>query len=480
MAPQKPKSRTTLYIGLVLTVITFTWLFIVMHRVNQPLQLPSTEMGNTGKDKLPIQTRSKPVVKPPLLVPVQRNHVTEPAKLSTKEEFVVVFSTDCTPYQDWQSLLLFHSAKEVRQPGRIVRIASGCDESKQRELTDLYAQLHPEYAVHFTPDYKTDPKTKQKYHFYNKPFGLKHWLENSNPPIRSGTVIGLVDPDFIFLRPLTAQMAGQNNNLVSGRVKMNEIFEKVEHGRPVSQQYGLGAPWVIDDHKKFNRTHICGANSPCLDVPDVGEGDKYYSVGPPYILERDDFYRLTKSWCDFVPRVYEKYPHLLAEMYAYSTAAAHERLPHLRVDHYMVSNVDAGGEGWQWVDELKGDVCSPPVDGVYYPDKPLPTFIHYCQGYRVGDWGYAKRRVDTNIFSCSTPLLADLPISELLKMNYFINDKGEKKELGPRQSNRNLFVMCVGYNALNKAVIDYKKKMCTSRGLPANMSKITNIIMNRH
>jgi hypothetical protein len=417
MAPQKPKSRTTLYIGVVLTAITLAWLVVILHRVSQATgTVPPEENSNKG----PILAISKPVANPP---PQKRSPVVEPAKVS--EEFVVVFSTDCTPYQDWQSLLVFHSAKEVKQPGRVVRIASGCDEAKQRELTDLYAQLHPEYAVHFTPDYKTDPKTKQKYHFYNKPFGLRHWLENSNPPILPGTVIGLIDPDFIFLRPLTAQMAGQNNNLVSGRVKMSEIFEKVERGRPVSQQYGLGAPWVIDDHKKFNRTHICGPKSPCLDVLDVGEGDKYYSVGPPYILEREDFYRLTKSWCDFVPRVYENYPHLLAEMYAYSTAAAHERLPHLRVDHYMVSNVDAGGEGWQWVDELKGDVCSPPVNGIYYPDKPLPTFVHYCQGYRVGDWGYAKRRVDTNIFSCSMPLLADLPVSDLSTMNYFINDKGE-------------------------------------------------------
>ena len=30
-------------------------------------------------------------------------------------------------------------------------------------------------------------------------------------------------------------------------------------------------------------------------------------------------------------RVYEGYPYLLAEMYAYSMAAAHERLPHLQV-----------------------------------------------------------------------------------------------------------------------------------------------------
>ena len=39
-------------------------------------------------------------------------------------------------------------------------------------------------------------------------------------------------------------------------------------------------------------------------------------------------------------RVYEHYPYLLAEMYAYSMAAAHENLPHLQLENWMVSNTD--------------------------------------------------------------------------------------------------------------------------------------------
>jgi hypothetical protein len=57
--------------------------------------------------------------------------------------------------------------------------------------------------------------------------------------------------------------------------------------------------------------------------------------------------------------VYEDYPYLLAEMYAYSMAAAHEKLPHLQVDNYMVSSSDAGGEAWPHVDGLP-QVCIPP------------------------------------------------------------------------------------------------------------------------
>lgn len=81
---------------------------------------------------------------------------------ATDGEMHVVFSTDCSEYQDWQTLLLFHSAKVVGQKGRITRIASGCSEEKQALLTDLYSKLYPEYGAHFTPDFKKDAKTNKK------------------------------------------------------------------------------------------------------------------------------------------------------------------------------------------------------------------------------------------------------------------------------------------------------------------------------
>jgi hypothetical protein len=74
-----------------------------------------------------------------------------------------IFSTDCSPYQDWQSLVLFHSAKIVGQRGSVVRIASGCDEEKQQELTELYKKLFPEssFCVIFAPDFSFDAKKRK-------------------------------------------------------------------------------------------------------------------------------------------------------------------------------------------------------------------------------------------------------------------------------------------------------------------------------
>ena len=73
-----------------------------------------------------------------------------------KSDVHVVFSTDCSTFQDWQSLLVFHSARTAGQKGPVTRIASGCDEEKKLLLTALYKKVHPYYHVHFTPDFKTN------------------------------------------------------------------------------------------------------------------------------------------------------------------------------------------------------------------------------------------------------------------------------------------------------------------------------------
>jgi hypothetical protein len=425
-----------------------------------------------------------------------------------QELFHTVFSTDCSPFQDWQTLLVFHSAKAAGQQGPITRIASGCDDAKKEALRALYGKLHPEYHVHFTPDFKLDKRTGKKYDFYNKPYGLLHWLENADPPIKSGTVIGLIDPDMIFLRPLTARVKGDPQVLYTPPVTAEHLFDYAGKGRPVAQQYGLGAPWTKKENIKLNRTAICGLGSPCMKVPDERTGAMQYSVGPPYILERDDFLRLAKTWVEYVPRVYETYPHLLAEMYAYSLGAAHEELPHLRLDHYMVSNIHASDEGWPWIDALPNS-CVAPVKGIFFPGKKLPTFVHYCQFYRAKEIGFQKRRVYNNIFSCEREMLLDLP-EELSSSDYLIRDGKvgfvkifsdllaldlshgyiymygsvlchrlllQYEKVGPRVAKRTSFILCSIHQALNAALMHFKSVMC--QGNPkTNYNRTFNVVLN--
>lgn len=80
---------------------------------------------------------------------------------SEQSDIHVIFSTDCSPYQDWQTLVMFYSATAVGQKGPVTRIASGCDDEKKKTLSDLYKKLYPKYHVHFTPDFKRDEKSKR-------------------------------------------------------------------------------------------------------------------------------------------------------------------------------------------------------------------------------------------------------------------------------------------------------------------------------
>lgn len=220
---------------------------------------------------------------------------------SSEGEIHIVFSTDCSFFQDWQSLLVFHTALQAKQKGKVTRIASGCNEEQQQTLVALYKKLYPQYGVYFTPDFKRDAKTKKKYDFYNKPYGLHHWLQHADPPVPDGTVVILIDPDMIILRPLSLQVAGYPTLL-----KLPSYTEQdyppafVGKGHAAAQIYGLGAPWATAS-KNFNRTHVCGVGSPCLEVQRL-EGEKFYSVGPPYLVEKSDLLRLTNSWTSFVPK----------------------------------------------------------------------------------------------------------------------------------------------------------------------------------
>ena len=246
----------------------------VVHQEHPIHDTPALIMQDVPPAVTPKVVPVEPVasVVTPKEVSIPKSPTTQASQQDDEEEKIhVAFSTDCTFFQDWQTLLIFYTAMSVKQPGKITRIASGCTPEKQEELTKLYQKLYPQYSVHFTPDFKSDGKTKKKYDFYNKPYGVQHWLTNAVPSIDSGTIISVIDPDMIFLRPMTSQIRNNPSNIYMHRFNPDkeEVPERVKHGVPVGQLYGLGAPWTNDHHRHFNRTEICGLNSPCLETKTV-------------------------------------------------------------------------------------------------------------------------------------------------------------------------------------------------------------------
>ena len=69
------------------------------------------------------------------------------------------------------------------------------------------------------------------------------------------TVIALIDPDFVFMRPLTAGVARGDGRpvLYTSPVTEEDLVEEVGLGHPVAQFYGIGDKWI-----EFNLTYIAG------------------------------------------------------------------------------------------------------------------------------------------------------------------------------------------------------------------------------
>lgn len=252
----------------------------------------------------------------------------------------IIFSTDCSPFQHWQSYLFFHRAYTINQPGYITRIASGCtDEQLHYEKlwheTRISNVMSDRYRIHFTPHFsgvkdEITGEVKGDYKFFNKPFGLKHFLEyndllglSSSTNANAGEgqendlmrnpndIIILCDPDFALLRPLTDDFSNTRDILIGPRKQKS--FDAmsshiVTHGQPFAQTYGLGTQW-----RKFNIDEIAGVDSPAKDV-DQKDGGIFYPAGPPYIATARDMYNIALKWSEFAPKVHKEYPHLLAEM----------------------------------------------------------------------------------------------------------------------------------------------------------------------
>ncbi|KAK7241988.1 hypothetical protein SO694_00018233 [Aureococcus anophagefferens] len=399
----------------------------------------------------------------------------------------VVFSTDCTPYQDWQSEVVFNSADVVGHKGPVTRIASGCKDGREEKLRARYAQLygeHSRFSMHVTPEFNKDEKTGKAYHFYNKPRGIEHFLESGGVDFAGAPIVALIDPDFAFLRPLTDVVERENALLIKPWTK-EELPAFVDEGHPVGQQYGLGTHWLT-----FDREKICGAGSPCLTT-DSKDAYKYYPVGPPYVMHHADWRRLAPVWRDFAPKVYAQYPDLLAEMYAYCMAAAHLRLRHARVNHMMLSNVHVQDEGWAHLDARPlEDACparrydaprivADALDGTAGPAPRLPTFLHYCQNYRLGEYMFAKRRVPPKLFTdCAHPFLEE-PTLAIHALDYELHPPGNpcreqpaRHDVPKRVRNRTAAVVCLATWHANAAAKRARETTCAAAPPPPDPVRI--------
>ena len=377
---------------------------------------------------------------------------------NSSPEYYLVFSTGCSASQNWQSFLFFYHAHKVRQPGHIVRIASGCTVDQQQKLVKFHVEvisnLSPHYGVHFTPDFSKI--SGDKYYYFNKPFGVQHWLEHGlryNSTIEDAIIIMLLDADMILLRPLTHDFTDESNMIIRQSKRGPPSMRRVMHGQPWAAPFAFGdGPFRLDLPYIFaNHT-----DSPAFRTT-KDEQNNNYQGGPPYMATGKDMVAIVNTWCVLVTRVHTVYNQLLGEMFGWSLAAAHLSLRHTLVQSFTISNVFTpdGIEGWQLIDDLEDDeLCGSST--LSLGDR-LPYIIHYCQHYVLGDWFVSKYGVENKFFSCEKPLSVEPP--------HDITPGGEprmlkKKEFGPNSVKREQFMICQMIAMFNEPATWLKDQIC--------------------
>ncbi len=391
-------------------------------------------------------------------------------KSRREPEMQVVFSTSCSYQHDWQSYLFFFHAMLHKQPGHVTRVVSGCTEEQEKELAKLHQQqiviMNEQFHIHFTPEFgKVEGRSWQTTKYWNKPFGIKHWLEHkfgykyegeiSTP--HDDDIVVLVDPDMLMQRPFVNDFSQFPKTMWHRTIRDKELYYKVDHGKPIAQTYSFNDAWLTAV-QQGNMEDIVGEGSPALTVSEY-DAEVTFSAGPPYILTARDMYRVAFHWAKFLPGINLHFDGMMAEMYGYCTAVAHLNLRHQIAKGMMVSNVNMDhGEGWEFMHNVTDEAC----DIAKVQDR-VPHVVHFCQRYSIGEFFLSKYKVPESILSCDHQLFELPPKDIAASTNYSHFGDGSIKEWseGKRVGiYRNAFMVCSIMDGLNRAATFYKDHHC--------------------
>ena len=439
-------------------------------------------------------------------------------ELEILPKYNVVFSTGCSESQNWQSYVFFYHAYKCKQKGTVTRIASGCTSKQKQYLETTFKKailaLSPtNFKLHYTPDYskvhmKGDKSGGDNYPYFNKPFGVRHWMENAlgynttyaktadslrNP--NEDSIIMLLDPDQILLKPLTHDY---RNDTIMKWVERNTDSPKiVQHKTVIAQQYGYGGKWISPKYVRVEDLlpdDINTKSSPLWKLK-IKTASKF-AAGPPYMATANDMYMIVDKWCTFVPLVHQNFNHLLAEMFAWQLAAHHVHRRPITTSGLMISRVEQeNDEGWYWLQNNNDDglPSTKVVDGSsattsssdpqmnycfnQYPPsnqhQSYPYLIHYCQQYNyytnwtANDGGaddendtfkimFSKYIVPKNFLSCDNDLLQEPIISG----SSTIATSSTALQQLPKKIFRHTYAICTLLPAINEAVSVYKQLDC--------------------
>jgi hypothetical protein len=176
---------------------------------------------------------------------------------------ITLVSSENINYMDWQIKLLHRSWLDVAQSGDFVNLLGDekCDKYSFEELDKIKTFRYPSKRI----------INKDLYPPYNKPFGLKYFLDNIEPC--EERMILWIDPDCIFVKNFNEQINTKENfgqhidymdlDLNSFSLKCKEYYK-------------------IKINKKINFE------------------DFYEPIGIPLIIKESDFRKVINRWIELV------------------------------------------------------------------------------------------------------------------------------------------------------------------------------------
>mmetsp|Transcript_32374 Transcript_32374/g.78973 ORF Transcript_32374/g.78973 Transcript_32374/m.78973 type:complete len:526 (+) Transcript_32374:133-1710(+) len=480
----RTNSSDRLYKGMVLIVVAFCVVLIIVStshttivNVSSSSSLNGGRGGRGSSKKIEMLRDFKQQQQPPKPKPKSIQQQDHPP-------YHMVFSTSCNDQQHWESYVFFYHTNKVGQPGTVTRICSGCSDKEARALQDFHDRhiktMNPSFFLHLTPDFGQLMK-KQKlgaqtaYKYMNKPYGLKHWMDNilkmnettsaTSSSVEDGIVF-LLDPDMILFRPLVHDFTNEDVMWVTHKDQQQPRTKIVKHGYPIAQQDG----YLTNQWMGLNASFITDGGN-INNIPSK-DGPIHWNTGPPYIATVKDMYQIASLWCDYAPRVYHIHPKLFAEMFGYIYATTQLDLPHTLIKSIVISNTETNREGWPYIDNLaETDICDTPSDSA------LPVGLHYCKRYMLEKWFFSKYRLKKKYISCESPLL-EPPPTDLATRNHSVayappphghNVKeqpweSEAKQIKPWRAKREAFMLCHLITKINEAAKFWKEQNCGDNG----------------
>jgi len=140
-----------------------------------------------------------------------------------------------------------------------------------------------------------------------------------------------------------------------------------------------------------------------------------------------------------------------------------------RSQSFMISDVTVSekGEGWEYIDSLPDlELCKPAKS------RYLPSVLHYCHRYGLGNWMFGKHRLPQSFISCDHPLMKEPPYDVALQYNYTMWPDGSSDTWSRKEVRRNAFAMCHMIRAANSAATHFKQKHCQNGKANYNKSLV--------